>query len=491
MKVSVKNKEPFQIKADAIVIPWAEGKKGLTAYREFISDIDDFEGKAYDTRVIYPPEGKTPYKKIIFVGVGKEEKIDREKIRGAFSRALQVARNHHVKTAVLDNSYNYEHMDRIKIAALALEGAILGHYRFLPYKTEREGFLPDVEEVIFVEPRRSQLNQLKEHLRETQVICEAVLFARDLISAPANDMTPTILGNKAKELAKKLERVKCRVLGREEIERLGMNAFLGVAKGSHEPPRFIIMEYKGGKSSESPVVLVGKGLTFDSGGISLKPAEKMEEMKSDMSGAAAVIATIKAIAELGWPINVVALVAATENLPGGSALKPGDVLKSYAGKTIEVINTDAEGRLTLADALSYAAEYKPSAIIDIATLTGACIVALGEQLIGLMGTDENLKSKIKEAADETGEFVWELPLWEPYEEQIKSDVADVKNTGGRPAGTITAGLFLRKFVGDFPWVHLDIAGCAWQNKDRPYIPKGAAGIGVRLLTHFLRIWRSS
>lgn len=270
------------------------------------------------------------------------------------------------------------------------------------------------------------------------------------------------------------------------MKKMGMRSLLGVASGSNEEPKFIILEYSGGSKSKAPVVLVGKGLTFDSGGISIKPAEKMEEMKSDMSGGAAVMATIMVAADLRLPLNVIGLIPATENMPGGNAYKPGDVLKSYSGKTIEVINTDAEGRLILADALSYASVYKPAAIIDIATLTGACIIALGDDVIGMLGYDEKLKNEINRAARETGELVWEMPLWEQYSELIKSDIADYKNTGGRAAGTITAAVFLSKFVGNYPWVHLDIAGPAWSGKDKAYIPKGAAGISVRLLTEYLR-----
>jgi len=231
---------------------------------------------------------------------------------------------------------------------------------------------------------------------------------------------------------------------------------------------------------------VGKGLTFDSGGISLKPSDKMEEMKTDMSGGAAVIAALRAAADLKLPLNIVGLVPATENLPDGRAYKPGDILRSYSGKTIEVLNTDAEGRLVLADTLAYSARFRPAAVVDVATLTGACVIALGEEVIGMLGTDEELKREIRNAGEKTGERVWELPLWENYHEQIKSDIADYKNTGGRPAGTITAAAFLSKFVGDFPWVHLDIAGPAWTTKDKAYIPKGASGIPVRLLVEFLR-----
>ena len=236
----------------------------------------------------------------------------------------------------------------------------------------------------------------------------------------------------------------------------------------------------------APIVLVGKGLTFDSGGISIKPADKMDEMKTDMSGGAAVMGAIMAAADLQLPLNITGLVPATENMPGGCALKPGDILKSYSGKTIEVLNTDAEGRLILADALAYASKYKPEAVIDLATLTGACIVALGDDVIGMLGTDDKLKKEIDKAAQNTGELVWELPLWESYHELIKSDIADYKNSGGRAAGTITAAAFLSKFAGDYPWVHLDIAGPAWTSKDKAYVPKGASGVGVRLLVEFLR-----
>jgi len=262
-----------------------------------------------------------------------------------------------------------------------------------------------------------------------------------------------------------------------------------VARGSGEAPKFIIVNYQGAESSLPPIVLVGKALTFDSGGISLKPAEKMDEMKSDMAGGAAVLGAITAAADLGLRVNLVGLIPATENMPGGRACKPGDILRSMSGRTIEVVNTDAEGRLILADALHYASKYHPAAIIDLATLTGACIVALGERVAGLMGTDDKLKERIKKAAAKTGELVWELPLWEHYHEQIKSDIADFKNSAGRNGGAVTAAAFLSKFAGTYPWVHLDIAGPAWVTKETPYCPKGASGVGVRLLLQFLGDWR--
>jgi leucyl aminopeptidase len=250
------------------------------------------------------------------------------------------------------------------------------------------------------------------------------------------------------------------------------------------------MEYRGtgAKKGEKPIVLVGKGLTFDTGGISLKPAGNMEEMKTDMAGGAAVMGTIMAAADLRLPLSVIGLIPATENMPGGRAFKPGDVLHTMSGQTVEVISTDAEGRLILADALWYARRYEPVAMIDVATLTGACVIALGDLVMGMMGTDDELKVLLKAAAERTGEKLWELPLWEEYEEALKSDVADMKNVGGRAGGAITAGSFLGRFAADYPWVHLDIAGPSWLKKDRSYIPKGASGVGVRLLIDVLKNW---
>lgn len=271
-----------------------------------------------------------------------------------------------------------------------------------------------------------------------------------------------------------------------------MGAFLGVARGSHEPPKFIILEYRGpaGRASgngrgSKPIVLVGKTITFDTGGISLKPAENMEQMKADMTGGAEVLATIRAISRLKLPLHVIGILPATENMPGGRAIKPGDILMTLSGKTVEVQNTDAEGRLILADGLAYATRLKPKAIIDIATLTGACVVALGQFAIGLFGNDESLKRRVQQAGLTAGERTWEMPLWDEYFEQLKSDVADMRNIGGRGGGMITAALFLSKFVGDCPWVHLDIASTDWSERERAYVSKGPTGIGTRLLIQYL------
>jgi leucyl aminopeptidase len=388
-----------------------------------------------------------------------------------------------IKEAATSINLNLIPRKKDQVAQAMAEGSLLGLYQYTPFKTVGREDLKDMEQLNIITDEKD-FSLIESAIKKAQIITQAVYFARDLVSAPSNEMTPSIMAQKAREIARK-KNVSCKVLDKEKMKEMGMNALLAVASGSNEEPKFIILEYAGGKKSAAPIVLVGKGLTFDSGGISIKPAEKMEEMKTDMSGGAAVMGVIMAAADLQLPLNIIGLIPATENMPGGTAYKPGDIIKSYSGKTIEVLNTDAEGRLILADALAYASEFKPEAVIDVATLTGACIVALGDDVIGMLGTDDKLKSEIDRAAQTTGELVWELPLWEGYHELIKSDIADYKNSSGRSAGTITAAAFLSKFAGDAPWVHLDIAGPAWTNKEKTYIPKGASGVAVRLLVEFL------
>jgi leucyl aminopeptidase len=328
---------------------------------------------------------------------------------------------------------------------------------------------------------------VEEGARVGQIVAEAACLVRDLGNQPGNVATPTMLAQTAQRIAQQ-HGLRCQVLDRVQIEELGMGAFMSVARGSQEPPKFIILEHNADHEDLQTLVLVGKGITFDSGGISIKPGEKMEMMKFDMSGGAAVLGTLQAVAQLDLPLHVVGLVPATENLPSGTATKPGDIVRALSGKTIEVINTDAEGRMILADALAYAQRYQPAAVIDLATLTGACVVALGHHAIGLMGNNLELIARLKEAGQASGERVWELPLWEEYHEQLKSDVADMKNVGGRPAGAITAAALLSKFAEGYPWAHLDIAGTAYTDEEKSYIPKGGTGVGVRLLVELLRNW---
>jgi leucyl aminopeptidase len=322
-------------------------------------------------------------------------------------------------------------------------------------------------------------------VRYGSIAARAENFARELQTRPGNVATPRYLAERAEELAEHYD-LDVEILDRKAIEKEKMHALLAVAQGSAEEPRFIVLEYKGGRKGSAPLVLVGKGITFDTGGISLKPPERMEEMKYDMSGAAAVLAAMRGIAELGLKANVIGLVASAENMPSAMAVKPGDVIGSHLGKTIEVVNTDAEGRLVLADALSYAQRFEPAAMIDAATLTGAIVIALGNHAIGLMGNDGTLLNEISAAGLRAGERCWKLPLWDEYRQQIDSPIADIKNTGGRPAGSITAGWFLKEFVGEVPWAHLDIAGTAYRDEPVPYLRKGATGWPTRLFIEWVR-----
>lgn len=495
MNIFVKKGVLAETKSQAVILTLFEDGKKLTGDAleidkkcgGLITELmksRDFEAKPSQISVIYTA-GKIPAKRLALVGLGKQKDFNLEKLRSAFAGALRHLRDMNIKEAAASINLNLVPGKKDRVVQAAIEGAVLGLYQYTPYKTVGREDIKEMDELNII-AGKSDFVAVESAVKKALMITGAVCFARDLISAPANAMTPSIMAQKAREIAGR-KNLSCRVFDKNKMKEMGMNALLGVASGSNEEPKFIILEYTGGKKNAAPVVLVGKGLTFDSGGISIKPADKMDEMKTDMSGGAAVMATVMAAADLQLPLNVTALIPATENMPGGSALKPGDILKSYSGKTIEILNTDAEGRLILADALAYAGELKPDAVIDVATLTGACVIALGDDVTGLMGTDDKLIKELEKAADNTGELVWELPLWESYHELIKSDIADYKNSGGRAAGTISSAAFLSKFnSGDYPWAHLDIAGPAWTTKDKPYIPKGAAGITVRLLVEFLR-----
>ncbi|HET6491299.1 MAG TPA: leucyl aminopeptidase [Syntrophales bacterium] len=495
MKVRVKKADPVAFSGEAIVVCHFEDSKKLAgaAYRldrgsgGLLGEVmksGDFTGKHAQVSVIYT-RGALPARRVLLLGLGRKKEFDLERLRKAFSRAARTAR----ELGLAEFAICLDIPDRARsledMTEAVVEGAILGLYRFTQYKTPDKDNGRNVKGFSIIAASDSEVRRMKTAAERAVIISKAVYFARDLVSTPSNEMTPSDIARSAKQ-AVVSKKVRLTVFDNRKMEKLGMNALLSVARGSMEPARFIILEYSGARKAEKPYVIVGKGITFDSGGISLKPPDKMEEMKADMSGGAAVLAVIKAAAELGLPLNLVGLVPATENLPGGRAYKPGDVLRSMSGKTIEVISTDAEGRLILADALTYAGRFKPKAIIDVATLTGACVIALGDDVVGMMGTDDTLKRDLRSAAEETGEKLWELPLWDDYAELIKSDVADMKNTGGRAGGAITAAVFLGKFVEKTPWVHLDIAGPAWRSSEKPYIPRGASAVGVRLLLRFLR-----
>jgi leucyl aminopeptidase len=364
------------------------------------------------------------------------------------------------------------------------EGFILKSYRFDVFKKKDEEKKVTLKEIAFV----STHQELSKLLAETKAICEGTFTARDLINLPSNHLNAEGLAEKAKQIAK-AQKCKVQIFDKKKIEQLKMGGLLAVNKGSVNPPRFIVLEYLPPKSSKKlkKVLLVGKGVTFDTGGISIKPAAGMGEMKSDMSGAAAVLATIETVAKLKLGVHVIAVVPTTDNMPSGTSTNPGDVITMMNGLTVEVDNTDAEGRLILGDALHYGiTTFQPDLTIDLATLTGACVIALGQWTAGMMTNDEVSALALKKAGEATSERVWPMPLFEEYADQLKSAPADVKNVGGRPAGAITAAKFLEKFVSGKPWIHLDIAGVAFMDAPIHYLPKEGAGYGVRLLTHYLK-----
>jgi len=443
----------------------------------------EFEGKANDV-LLYHTQGSVPAKRLVLVGLGKKKDVTLETIRQAMGTAAKRVRQAKAGSfTVVLPTVTPAGMSSVEVAQAMIEGAILGSYQFTVYRTAAAEHA--VEGMKILIPQKSQLKQVSEGVRRGVATAEATVFVRDLCNHPSNVLTPTRVAEEAKAIAK-AEKISIKILEQKEMERLGMGALLGVARGSQEPPKFIILEYNGAKKKdERPVVLVGKTITFDTGGISLKPAENMEHMKADMTGGAEVLASIRAAARLKLPLRLISILPVAENMPGGRAMKPGDVVTTLSGKTVEVQNTDAEGRLILADGLAYAMRYKPAALIDIATLTGACVVALGQFAIGMFGTDQALKEQVKKSGQKAGERVWEMPLWEEYFEQLKSDVADMRNIGGRGGGMITAALFLSKFVGDCPWVHLDIASTDWSERERAYVPKGPTAIGTRLLLQYL------
>jgi leucyl aminopeptidase len=475
--------------------------EGDTAFRDEASVVDkalggslrellksgEFQGKSGQT-VLLHTHGKIAAKRVLLVGLGRKKDARLDTVRQAMGLVAKRVRQAGARSFLtpvhgrtLAGSSTHE------LVQAMMEGAILGGYQFTAYLSGNHDESRNLTRITFVESGAAQLPEIKEGVRRGLASAEATVFVRDLCNHPSNVMTPSRIAAEARKIGKE-RGVTVKILEQRQVEKLGMGAFLGVARGSHEPPKFIILEYRGGsrtRGNGKPIVLVGKTITFDTGGISLKPAENMEQMKADMTGGAEVLATVRAAARLRLPLHLIGILPATENMPGGRAIKPGDILRTLAGKTVEVQNTDAEGRLILADGLAYATRYKPAAIIDVATLTGACMVALGQFAVGMFGNNDVQKNRVRQAGLKAGERVWEMPLWEEYFEQLKSDVADMRNIGGRGGGMITAALFLSKFVGDYPWIHLDIASTDWSERERAYIAKGPTGIGTRLLIQYL------
>jgi leucyl aminopeptidase len=457
-------------------------------WKGFISSLmnqRDFKGELFERKLFYT-HGALPAKRVLLTGLGKRGEFDLEKWRGAASKAGQYIRDAGIKQFAFPIK-KFEGFSEEGLAESFVTGLLLGTYQYNELKTLEREKIKEIEEVILLGETAVELKSIPSGMGTGRIIADAVCAARDLVNGPSNKITPTLLSEKGHQIAQD-HGMEIQVLEVDQAETMGMGAFTAVAKGSQEPGKFIILEYNKGKGFDT-IALVGKGITFDSGGISIKPAEGMNRMKDDMSGAAAVLAMMQAASKLQIPLHLVGIIPATENLPSGKAYKPGDVLKTLSGQTVEVISTDAEGRLILSDALTYSLRYQPKAIIDLATLTGACVIALGDYVIGLFGNDESLLKRIEDSSEKTGEKVWRLPLWDEYFEYLKSDVADFKNVGTRAAGAIIGGIFLSKFIEKIPWVHLDIAGPAFIEKDKPYIPKGGTGVGVRLVVQLLRDWK--
>jgi leucyl aminopeptidase len=492
MDIRVEQGDIAQRQADAIVVNLFEGitspgggtgavDRALDGAISRVIADGSCRGKEGEMTLVHTL-GTIAAPRVLVVGLGKSEKFTIDTVRSLSASAARYLRRQRCKTvATITHGAGIAGLDAEASAQAVAEGSLLGLYRFLRHKKPPEDD-SELETLAIVEHDAGRIETLRHGVERGTVLAEAANFARDLANEPSNVLTPTELAARASAMAQDTG-LEVEVRDKAWMEAQGMGALLGVAKGSEEPPTFIVLRYRGGGSTH--LALVGKGITFDTGGISIKPAAGMEEMKGDMSGGAAVVAAMGAIAKLKPQIDITAVVPATENMPGGSATKPGDVLRAMSGKTIEVINTDAEGRLILADGLAYAlqADRRPDAIVDVATLTGAISIALGNVAMGAMTNSDALYARVQKASEASGEKVWQLPMWDEYKEQIKSDVADMKNTGGRGAGSITAAFFLKEFVEDTPWVHLDMAGVDFYEKEKGVTVKGASGIPVRTLVH--------
>ena len=501
MNITVRQGEIQKTPNEAIVVNLFQGARpgGATAAVDAelggligrVVDSGDFTGAKNRTLMLYPEAGRLPARRVLLVGLGPQKKFDLETARQVAGTAARRLQNLGVeKAATVLHGAGAGGLEAEAAAQAVAEASVLACYRFDEYKSKAEAEeATRLGRLTVVEFDGGRLAAIRRGVRMGRWIAEGTCLARDLVNHPGNTATPAFLARRARSLARRHEGLRCRVLDEAAMGKEGMGALLGVSAGSAEPAKLILLEHglsPRRAARKKPLVFVGKGVTFDSGGISIKPGAGMADMKMDMSGAAAVIGAMQVVAQAGLEQPVVGIVPATENLLDGKAYKPGDVLTTMAGKTIEIDNTDAEGRLILADALAYAQRYEPAAIVDLATLTGACVIALGSHASGLMGNDDGLAERVEAAAAATAEKVWRLPLWPEYREQIKSQVADMKNTGGREGGAITAAALLAEFAGDTPWAHLDIAGTAWTDRARPYVPRGGVGVGVRLLVELAR-----
>jgi leucyl aminopeptidase len=506
--ISVQVSRLVDVAADALVVNLFQDVKELagataeadTALGGAISRLvalGDFTGKLNQIAVCYPSSAASAgptlaAPRVLLVGLGKPAEFTVDRARQVAASAARRARELGARTlATKLHGAGAGILTPRQAAQAIVEGTLLGLYRFdhLRRRPADDGNGPPpgtVERLVVVEPDAAHQADVEAGATRGRILAESQLLVRDLVTQPGNVLSPRALADRAREVAAEVG-LRCEVLERPAMEELGMGALLGVARGSDEPPQFIILEHAPpGREESPPIVLCGKAVTFDSGGISIKPAEGMWAMKDDMAGGAAVLGALRALALLKAPRRAIGLIPATENMPSGRATRPGDVLRAMDGQTIEIISTDAEGRLILADALAYGHRYQPAAMIDIATLTGGAMIALGHAAAAVMGNAASVIAGLQAAAHVTGEKVWELPLWDDdYKRLIRSDIADMKNSGGRYASAIGGGMLLKQFAKQVPWAHVDIAGVSWSDADAPYRPKGATGFGVRLLTAFV------
>ena len=496
MEMKVKRGQALKQRGACLIYGAFEGKRPAKELQDLDQALDgaltrawrqqEFTGAAQQSLLLHAPAA-FPADRVMLVGLGKSREANLEGLRLAAAHAVRQLLERRIRSCVMTLAQNaVPRSSSAERLAAVVEGMMLADYRFDRYRTEEtDKLVPALEQAVLLIATNEDLAQAEKALAQAQGVVRGVCFARDLVNEPGNVKSPEHLAERARLMAEEVG-LGCTILDKPSLEREKMGALLGVAQGSEREPRLIVLEHRGGAKDAAPIALVGKGVVFDAGGISLKPAEKMDEMKMDMAGGAAVLGTMYAAALLDLPINLVGLVPAVENLPSGTAIRPGDILTTLSGTTVEVLNTDAEGRLILADALTYARRFAPHTVIDLATLTGACIIALGHHAAAVLGSDERLVQKLLKAGERSGEKLWQLPLWAPYSAQIKSDVADIKNIGGRAAGTITAAAFLQHFTKDLSWAHLDIAGTAWEEQGKAHQPKGGTGFGVRLLLDYLQ-----
>jgi leucyl aminopeptidase len=487
MEFSIKNGNPEKQSSDCLVVGVFEGGE-LSASAKLLDEVSakaisalvkagDMQGELATTALMHHLPSVSA-KRVLLVGLGKQEEFDAKNYLKAVRAAVKALPKSVVDIGFYMTELMAAEMTVNEKTAQIAEIVLDTTYQVNSLKTKKPESSALKKVVIYVE--KAEVSQAKVAVAQGVAIAEGVKMAKDLGNLPGNICTPTYLGKQAKQLAKEYG-FKVDVLGREEIEKLGMGSFLGVAQGSDEPMRLIVLQHKKGKKDQKPVALVGKGITFDTGGISLKAGSEMDEMKYDMCGAASVLGTFKAIGEMNLPINAVGIIPACDNMPSGKALKPGDVVTSMSGQTIEVLNTDAEGRLVLCDALTYAERFEPSAVVDIATLTGACVVALGHHATAVYSNQDTLANELLEAGTVAHDRAWHMPMWDDYQPQLDSNFADMANIGGRAGGSITAACFLSRFTKKYHWAHLDIAGTAWKSGKE----KGGTGRPVPLLTTFL------